>query len=242
MVGYYALRRCNRVIAVSNYVKKQLEDIYKVPSYKIEIVYNGINTDDFREFDRGRKKWDFDGGLILMLKPYDPRKGLHYLIRALETVKKNLPGFTLVALGPRPTGNYGKYISNLINGSNIKNNVVFTGKLSFDDLKYLYHQSDMVVIPSLQEGFSITALEAAVCSKPVVGFNVGGLSEAVIDKTTGFLVPLGDVASLAAAIEILLEDENLRCHLGANGQKRAAYFDWKKIAINVEKVYSNALS
>jgi glycosyltransferase involved in cell wall biosynthesis len=239
-VGHHALRNCSKVTAVSHYVKNLLEEFYKVPSSKIEIVYNGVNIDDFRCEESTNKKWSLGKNVVLILKPYDPRKGLHYLIQTLEIVKKQLPSLTLVALGPRPTGSYGKFITSLIDNSCVKEDIVFTGKVSFKDLKSLYHQSDIIAIPSLQEGFSITALEAGACSKPIVGFDQGGLAEAVIDRTTGLLVPLGDVASLAEAIETLLADEKLRHRLGTNAQNRIRSFQWKKIAVDVENVYLSA--
>jgi glycosyltransferase involved in cell wall biosynthesis len=73
-----------------------------------------------------------------------------------------------------------------------------------------YSASDVFVIPSLQEAFGQTALEAAACGTPSVGFNVGGISDVVQDGETGLLVPPGDVPALRAAIMRLLGDRATR--------------------------------
>jgi len=238
-IAYLAFRRCDKAIAVSRYVSDRIRRIYGVPAGRIRVIYNGVNAGDF-ETHRLRYREDercLGGHVVLMLKPYDPRKGLHHLIRALKLVKRECPDLTLVAAGPRPVGRYGEYIAALMALCDIKEKILFTGRLSFDELLSYYQCAEVVAIPSLQEAFSITALEAAASSRPVVGFNIPGLSEAVVNGETGLLVPRGDENALAAMVIRLLQDERLRARLGSNGRERARGFDWSIITDQVERVY-----
>ena len=87
-----------------------------------------------------------------------------------------------------------------------------------DDVAACLAAADVVAMPSLQEGLGVAALEAMAAGKPVVASRVGGLAEAVVDDVTGLLVPPGDPAPLAAALERLAVDPALRARLGAAGR------------------------
>jgi glycosyltransferase involved in cell wall biosynthesis len=89
-----------------------------------------------------------------------------------------------------------------------------------DDVARCLAGADMAVLPSLQEGLGVAALEAMAAGLPVVASCVGGLAEAIADGETGRLVPVGDVAALAAALEVLARDAALRRRMGAAGRER----------------------
>ena len=85
------------------------------------------------------------------------------------------------------------------------------GRVENDDLQaLLYRAADVFVIPSLEEAFGQTALEAVACGTVVAGFDVGGIPDTVQNGLNGVLVPRGDVNALAGAISQLLEDRPLR--------------------------------
>lgn len=241
LAGRIAFRVCDRAIAVSRFVKNELEEIYGVPASKIATVSNGVNIKDFNAptSNNVNKMRDFGNKIIVIVKPYDPVKGLYFMIKALELVHKYSPDFRLVAVGPKPTGKYGEYIKHLIDRSGFGEKIKFTGWIYGNDLASLYHQSAFVAMPSLYESSGITALEAAACSKPVLGFNVGGLAETVQDGKTGILVKPNDTNALAKWTGTLLEDERLCRVLGNNGRERAINFDWERIARKVEKIYES---
>ena len=94
----------------------------------------------------------------------------------------------------------------------------FTG---FQDRPITYMQSfDMFVLPSLSEGLSSAILNAMACSLPVIATKVGGIPELVAHDVNGLLVPPGDPASLARAIERLVADPELSFRMGQHGRKR----------------------
>ena len=89
-------------------------------------------------------------------------------------------------------------------------------------LSIIYSAADVFAIPSLQEAFGQTALESMACGTPVVGFNVGGIREVVLDGVTGLLVPVRDSSALQGAIGKLLSSASLRAQLASNCRKIAA--------------------
>jgi glycosyltransferase involved in cell wall biosynthesis len=80
--------------------------------------------------------------------------------------------------------------------------------------------ADLAVLPSLQEGLGVAALEAMAAALPVVASRVGGLGEAVVDGDSGRLVPVADATALAAALAALAGDPDLRRRMGATGRER----------------------
>ena len=89
-----------------------------------------------------------------------------------------------------------------------------------DDLDELIGGVDILAHPALAEGLGVVTLKASAAGVPVVGFEAGGLPEAVIDGETGLLVPAEDTAALTDALDRLLADDALRQQLGAAGRKR----------------------
>lgn len=101
----------------------------------------------------------------------------------------------------------------------------------------------LVVVPSLGEAFGLTALEAAAQGKPVVASEVGGLPEIVIDGETGRLVPPGDPAALASAVNALLADAELRARWGVAGRRRCeTRFALDRVAARILRVYHEVLA
>jgi glycosyltransferase involved in cell wall biosynthesis len=106
----------------------------------------------------------------------------------------------------------------------------------------LLAESDVFVLSSRSEGFPVSILEAMAAGLPVVASDVGGVSEAVVDDETGLLVPPGDAAALAAALERLARDPDLAARLGDAGFRRLRErFSWDAILKRWEQVYAAAL-
>ena len=100
-----------------------------------------------------------------------------------------------------------------------------TDKLTFlgrvDNSAAFLAACDVVVVPSLSEGMPLVPMEAMALGKPVVATRVGGTPEVVLDGETGLLVPPGDGAALALAIDTLLRDDEARRRMGSAGRERA---------------------
>ena len=115
-------------------------------------------------------------------------------------------------------------VADILGRLNLSSRVALLGTRR--DVPDLLASSDVFVLSSRSEGFPVSILEAMAAGLPVVAANVGGVAEAVVDGETGLLVPAGDAAALAEALERLLRDVELRRQLGARGRQRARrYFD-----------------
>jgi glycosyltransferase involved in cell wall biosynthesis len=126
---------------------------------------------------------------------------------------------------------------------NLHGAVRFVANVDEPELVHLYSQSELAVVPSLYEGFSLPAVEAMACGVPVVATTAGALPEVLgRDGEAGFLVPPGDPQALAAAIERALDDEPLRRRLGRCGRERVARcFSWDRAAAATAEIYRQAL-
>lgn len=241
ILGRNVLKNVDRVIAVSNFVKDKIKQIYGVADSKIEVVFNGIEAKDFTS---GKITFSEDNSnRILFIKPNESRKGFHHLLKALPLVLERMPKAKLIAVGLEPSGNYKNYIKNLLDKHHISDKVIFTGKITFGELVPLYLSSHVVVIPSVYEAFTIVALEAGICGKPVVASNAAGLNEVVVDGETGFLVDVKDPDLLAETLIKVLSNNSLQRQLGENAKTRVLEnFTWDRISAKVEGIYEAALA
>ena len=98
--------------------------------------------------------------------------------------------------------------------------VHFINGLSYAELAACYAHCEIFALPSRGEGFGLVYLEAMACGKPVIGGAHGGAPEVIDDATTGYLVPHGDAAQLATAIETLLANPALAEEMGRRGKQR----------------------
>jgi glycosyltransferase involved in cell wall biosynthesis len=100
----------------------------------------------------------------------------------------------------------------------VRDRVTFLGLRT--DVPRLLASSDVLAMPSLNEGLGNAVLEAMAAARPVVASAVGGLSESVVSGETGILVPPGDVEALARALNVVLSDDRLARDMGAAGRRR----------------------
>ncbi len=225
----------DRVVTVSQTSARSIMKHFKVPRKKISVIYNGVDADVFRPMDGG--SGDGDYYRLLFVGNTDNRvKGIGLLLRAVRYMKDELGLNVKLTIVDRfkEEGIAQPFIKEYA----LQDDVSFTGFLTMEELAQQYASSDLVMLSSMFEGFSLVAAEAMACGKPVVGFRVGALSEVVENGVTGILVEPGNWKELAHAAAMLLEDEKLRKQMGANGRRRVeCLFTWEKAARELEKVY-----
>src|SRR6185312_7120893 len=141
---------------------------------------------------------------------------------------------------PRPGGRVDKAISRL----GLSDVVDCISGISDDELAAMYGASEVAVVPSLYEGFSLPAIEAMACGVAVVATTGGALPEVVgADGETGLLVTPDDPGALAQAIARLLDDAPLRARLGAAGRERVMHrFTWEVTAAGTAACYEALLA
>lgn len=168
---------------------------------------------------------------LLALGRLVARKGFADAISAVAELMKRGVDVRLCVAGDGPERTK---LQKLAETKGIADRVRFLGTIADQDLPALYGACDaFITVPKSigpdVEGFGIVYLEANVMGKPVIGSRAGGVPDAVIDGKTGLLVPPGDIAAIADAIERLVNDPALRQRLGEAGQRRVREdFGWRR--------------
>jgi glycosyltransferase involved in cell wall biosynthesis len=200
---------------------RAIENDLGVPAEKIEVVRSGIDLDAFGG-SAGRAETRSALGiadgqhLVLYVGRLRPVKGVEFGIRAFARASTQHPNMHMAMAGE---GEQLGYLDNLATELEISEKVTFLGVRN--DLPDLFAAADSVLMPSLNEGFPRTAIEAMAAGKPVIATGVGGTPEAIVDGETGILVPPKDVEAMAEALVKLVGDPELQARLGAAGRVRA---------------------
>ncbi|MCM8825027.1 MAG: glycosyltransferase family 4 protein, partial [Candidatus Omnitrophica bacterium] len=160
-------------------------------------------------------------------------KGYDVLIDAAKIICKKRKDIKFEILGKGPLENHIKQkVDNLKLGQFVK-------LCGFVEDVYNYIMNfDIVVIPSLWEGFPVVALEAMACGKPIVATNAGDLPEIVEDGKTGIIVTVGDPEALAAAILMLISNPEIRKKMGNNALKRVEMFSYDSMVERYCRIYN----
>jgi glycosyltransferase involved in cell wall biosynthesis len=172
---------------------------------------------------------------LLMAAHFTEVKGHRFMLLALAALQEEHAGrFRLDLLGDGPLLDPMKTLSTKLGLSKV---VRFHGPRA--DLARWLCEADVVVLPSLWEGFGLILAEAGAVGKPVVSFSIGGAAEVVVDGETGLLVPPADSVALAAALKRLHEDPELRARLGAAGRNRAkGLYEMNRVLDAYEQLYA----
>jgi len=134
-------------------------------------------------------------------------------------------------------------VPSLVKRWGLQGRVKFTGRVSTDELVRLYNSAQILVSPSVYEGFGLPAAEAQACGTAVVSTTAGALPEVVAHGETGWLVPPGDAPALADGIRRLMSDSELRARMGAAGRKRMVErFTWRETARKTVALYEEVLT
>ena len=242
LVAALRYRPFARVIAISNAVAAALGN-RGIEAERIEVIRSAVDADAFtNEPDCAAMRREFnvpaDCFVIGAVGQLIERKGHDYLLEAAATLKDNQPAFRVIIFGEGPLEAELRARAGSLGLGDI---VQFAGFR--DDLDTYFGCLDLLAHPSLAEGLGVATLKAQAAGVPVVGFNAGGLAEAVQDGSTGLLVPPGDAGALAHAIAELMNDRERRERMGAAGRARMqAEFSIDAMAQAHVRLYDSVLN
>lgn len=165
-----------------------------------------------------------------------PHKNLDRLLDAFVQLKSQHPDLLLVLAGKKDN-NYVR-IESKVHRRTIKN-VVFTGRVSEAQLRWMYEHCSAYVFPSLSEGFGLPGLEAMVHGAPVVSSSATCLPE-IYGEAAHYFDPT-DVTAMADALNEVLTDQDLRSNLITQGKVQAAKYSWQRMAEQTLEIYNQAL-
>jgi rhamnosyl/mannosyltransferase len=235
------LRRADRIlptspayVASSPYLRDMAEKCTPIPL--------GIDVERFQQTD-GRKiaaiRQQFGGPLVLFVGRLRYYKGLQYLIRAMTKV----PQAQLLIIGSGPMGPSWQKLSEALG---VDRRVHFLGDIPDEDLPAYIHASDIFVLPSSHrsEAYGVSMLEALACGVPAISTELGtGTSYVNRDGVTGLVVPPRDADALAAAMNRLLTDDELRQRLGMGARQWAEReFSYERMVERVLAIYEEVLA
>lgn len=212
------LKKADVVLAVSNALKHEIiatgvEGI----SDKTRICWNSVDLDKFSSKGNDSFRQEnrlTDKPIVLFVGNLIKRKNVESLLEAKKIANSD---YYLVIVGDGPLF---KKLKSKVEDENIRD-VIFTG--SRNDVEDIIPSCDVLVLPSLSESFGLVLIEALACGKPVIGSNVGGITE-IITEGVGMLVNPTKISSIASAIDKVINDDEFRNALSLNARARAKSF------------------
>jgi starch synthase len=199
----------DELIVLSSFQRRTFEE-EGVAATRLHLVPLGVDIEMFHPLPRPMSG-PFTIGFVGQVTQ---RKGVSYLLRAFESLRPL--GVRLLVVG-RPVGPRHPWL---------RSGVEHRSPVARSTLNEVYAEMDVVVLPSLIEGFGLTALEAMACGVPViVSENTFG-SDMIIDGKNGYVVPIRDSSAISERIERLLNDEAHRSAMGASARITAENHSW----------------
>ncbi len=240
-------KRFKRIIAVSNGVKDFVQNYFKIPSSKIIVIYNGIETQKFM-IDK-KNSSENNNVIFACVGRLVEQKGYPTLIKALIYLKsqKNMNNFKFKIAGDGPLK---KDLLQIVHDNSLENNVEFVGNIT--NVPEFLAEADIFVMPSLYEGFGIALIEGMASGKPVIVSNLDVFKEILDLKNMnldsnyfvtnyGLVFKTNDPESLADAITWMLENKEKWSEFSESSRNRAKEFDISKTVIEHEKLYEELL-
>jgi len=243
LVEPLCIRRADRIIAVSQFTKQDIMDVFNIPDSRIEVICHGAYPENYVFSEEARVKLRSALGIksqpmILFVGRLVPRKGVDILLRALPQVLRE----TEVKLVLAGSGNQHEY-QHLAQALGIPDKLCFLGRVPDDTLRLLYSSCDLFVLPSRLEGLGIVVLEAMAAGKPIIATSVGGIPELIESGQNGILVEAGDEGKLASAIVKVLSDKSLARVIGENNMKKVRErYSWEVAARKAERLYNELIT
>ena len=256
-----AIEAADAIIAVSKETRADVLRLFSVAPEKVHVIHNGIDLDEYRAVLGTdvliRHGIDPARPFVLFVGRITRQKGIIHLVDAIPRIDPAIQ--VVLAAGAPDTPEIGREMEQgVARVAAARPGVVWIREmLPRADVIQLYTHAAMFCCPSVYEPFGIINLEAMACGTPVVASRVGGIPEVVVHEETGLLVdvglkpgtgfeptnPAGFSEALAAAINQLAADPDLRARFAAAGRARVeAHFSWEGIARTTLALYERLVA
>ena len=219
-----SIKNAYKVLTVSDYSKKNIMEWANIPEDKIVVVGNGVNHCFTKDGTKHQPGYPY----LLHVGNTKPHKNVARLMTAFATAKID-PQLKLIL-----TGKLTPELTAIIQKNNLQNRIVFTEKLSDEQLAEYYRGATAFILPSLIEGFGIPVIEAMACGTPVLISDATSLPE--IGGDAALLVDPYSIDSITHGIERITHDSSLRTRLTTQGNEQVKLFSWDKTAEKVQKI------
>lgn len=224
-----ACKKSAMILTVSEFSKKRIVEWSGVDPSKIKVVYNGISN----AFHRNIKPYNIASPYILVVGNRKLHKNENRALYAFAKAK--IPNDIKIIF----SGNPSEQLIDTINNLNIKNRVVFSGRLSEQELASMYKGAKCLLFPSLYEGFGLPAIEAMACGTPVITSDTTSLPEICSDKV--LYVNPKNTNDIAQKIEFIFQNDDICKNLAEEGLIYVNKFNWKNTKILVEQLLTQKM-
>lgn len=234
------IRRADHVITVSQYTANDLVNLVGYPAENITVIYSGIHREHYHPVPalesraHLKARYGLEHPFVVFVSRVEhPAKNHLRLIQAFERFKERSPSdLKLVLAGADWNG--ADVVKDYAARSPVASDVVFTGFVPLEDIPHFYSACEVMVYPSLFEGFGFPIVEAMACGAPVICSNTTSMKEIAADQAETFN-PL-EVEEITAALDAALRRGKSNAQ-AARGIAYAATFDWNDTARKVMRVY-----
>jgi glycogen(starch) synthase len=231
-VESWLVRESDSLITCSASMSDEITELFGPGLGEIRVIRNGI---DAAQWPFARRRPRTGPARLMYLGRLEYEKGIHDAIAALPRIRRTHRGTTLIIAGE---GTQRQWLVEQARKHKVRKATKFVGRLDHEELVQLLHSVDAAVLPSHYEPFGIVALEAAATGTPLVTSNVGGLGEAVINGQTGVSFGPRDIAGLANAVRVVLDDPEAAQRMAIAARERlTSDFDWHTVADQTSQVY-----
>jgi glycosyltransferase involved in cell wall biosynthesis len=201
---------------------------------KIEVIYNGVNTEGFKPDDAQKKENKIY--ITVGATRITHRKGINFLIDAIKMLEEKYPTIFMEVMGE---GNAREELENQVEKLGLSDRIKFIGRIPSEETHKYYQKADVFVLPSLNEGMSNAMLEALSSGLPIISTDTGGADELVREGENGFIIKMKDSRDLAEKLEKIISEKDLREKMGQESRKIAESMSWEKVANQYFKLYEN---
>jgi glycosyltransferase involved in cell wall biosynthesis len=221
-----AIDQAHTLTAVSKYTANIVQQDLKI-NKPVKVIYNGIDTDLFTP-SLGKKNHSETKINVLFSGNLTRRKGVQWLPAISKMLAKNIVIHATSGLKPTHKSIH---------------NIETLGSIPYSDMPVLYNSMDILIMPTVREGFGLSVAEAMACGLPVVATNCSALPELIDHGKGGFLCNIGDKKAFAEKINILAESPRLRREMGEyNRAKIESEFTLKRMITEYQNLFESVLS
>ncbi len=231
------MKRADSIVAVSSMTAKDTTEILDIQPSNISVIPNAVDkifnplpkaqAESFRE----QQGIGSETLCLLNVGSNHPRKNITNILKAINILKQNKLYFHFLKAGTDFTEEQKAYIQ----AEELESYISYLGKPNKEDLREIYNAADILIAPSLHEGFGITLLEAMACGTPVISSKVSAMPEVVADA--GILVEPTDVQAIADAVSHLHNNPDYYQESVKKGIARAKLFTWEETAEQIAQIY-----
>lgn len=241
----HALKKSQKIIAVSEYSKSQILNYFKIPAEKIIVTYLGIESEfkiakNYAKIEEVKGRYNLTKPYLFFVGAWRPHKNIVGLIEAFDHLKNDGKFDGQLLLGGQEDPRY-KNIRQTIDSMNEKNrqDVITPGFIGEADLPFLYQGACAYIIPSFLEGFGLNGLEAMASETPVICSKTGSLPE-VYGEAAIYFNPASP-EEMAEKIYQTLSNPELLETLRQSGKNLLAKYDWDNTAKQTLQIYQDLL-